>query len=71
MKKIIFHRKMTAHAGLSGAAFDDLKAKLWEFMKEEIYPNENAFREQNHNIGHASREWTHRTFFFVRHTSWR
>jgi alkylation response protein AidB-like acyl-CoA dehydrogenase len=48
-----------APSGLDAAAFAALKAKLLNFMREEIYPNEQRFREECHAIGHASNEWTH------------
>eukprot|EP01063_Lacrimia_lanifica_P009182 TRINITY_DN16205_c0_g1_i1.p1 TRINITY_DN16205_c0_g1~~TRINITY_DN16205_c0_g1_i1.p1 ORF type:complete len:472 (+),score=176.04 TRINITY_DN16205_c0_g1_i1:69-1484(+) len=39
--------------------FEKLKAKLWAFMKAEIYPNETLFMKQCKEIGEAGNEWTH------------
>ena len=41
------------------AEFEDLKKRLWTFMKEDIYPNEKTFNHQNHEIGLNGNEWTH------------
>eukprot|EP00966_Prymnesium_polylepis_P079698 1846778-Prymnesium_polylepis.1 len=34
------------------------RAQLWTFMHEEIYPNEEIFARQCHEIGQRSNEWT-------------
>ena len=39
--------------------FEDLKNRIWQFMREDIYPNEQQFVQQNHEIGIRSNEWTH------------
>ena len=38
--------------------FEELKDKLWTFMKEDIYPNEQLFYAQSTTF-HAHNEWTH------------
>lgn len=43
----------------SPADFDALKVKLWKFMQEEIYPNEQQFLKESHHIGATTNEWTH------------
>lgn len=43
----------------SAAAFEDLKARLWTFMNQEIYKNETLFLEQSKEIGERGNEWTH------------
>ena len=40
------------------AGFEKLKVKLWNFMTEEIYPNERKFEEQSRAFEHTN-EWTH------------
>jgi hypothetical protein len=51
----------------SGREFNELKAKLWKFMIEDIYPNEQRFLSECKHIGESgSNEWTHapiRTLF--------
>ena len=42
--------------GLPDAEFEAMKAKLWSFMKEDIYPNEKLFEHQSRAIG-ATNEW--------------
>jgi alkylation response protein AidB-like acyl-CoA dehydrogenase len=39
------------------AAFEALQAKLWKFMEEHVYPNEQKFLLQQREIGEASNEW--------------
>lgn len=39
--------------------YEALKQKLWNFMKEDIYPNEQKFHRQCVAIGSESNEWTH------------
>ena len=41
------------------AEFEALKAKLWKFMREDIYPNELLNMEQARAIGRSGNEWTH------------
>eukprot|EP00040_Diaphanoeca_grandis_P014490 m.73556 g.73556 ORF g.73556 m.73556 type:complete len:460 (+) comp24572_c0_seq1:23-1402(+) len=43
----------------STADFEALKEKLWAFMHEHIYPNEQLFMKQCEHIGHTTNEWTH------------
>eukprot|EP01051_Picozoa_sp_SAG22_P005130 SAG22_NODE_296_length_12811_cov_14.899780_18_plen_82_part_00 len=38
--------------------FEALKAKLWKFMEEEVYPSEVRFAEEQREIGHSGSEWT-------------
>ena len=38
--------------------FQELKVKLWDFMRTEIYPNEKKFVEQSRAFDHSN-EWTH------------
>ena len=49
---------MEAVQGTSTESFEALKAKLWDFMINEIYPNETVFVQQGRDIGAASNEWT-------------
>jgi len=44
---------------MESAQFDILKAKVWKFMEDHIYPNEQLFAEQNEAIGRSGNEWTH------------
>eukprot|EP00036_Acanthoecidae_sp_10tr_P015075 CAMPEP_0206293582 /NCGR_PEP_ID=MMETSP0106_2-20121207/4212_1 /ASSEMBLY_ACC=CAM_ASM_000206 /TAXON_ID=81532 /ORGANISM="Acanthoeca-like sp., Strain 10tr" /LENGTH=448 /DNA_ID=CAMNT_0053724183 /DNA_START=171 /DNA_END=1514 /DNA_ORIENTATION=- len=37
--------------------FEETKAALWRFMKEDIYPNEQLYHEQCREIGRRSSEW--------------
>jgi alkylation response protein AidB-like acyl-CoA dehydrogenase len=39
------------------AEFNALKERLWKFMKEEIYPNEQRFIQEIKEIGESSNEW--------------
>lgn len=43
----------------SDDAFESLKQRLWRFMQTEIYPNEQRFLKECHDIGNSSNEWTH------------
>ena len=42
---------------MEATAFSELKRKLWKFMKEDIYPNEQLFAKQSLDIGERSNEW--------------
>jgi alkylation response protein AidB-like acyl-CoA dehydrogenase len=44
---------------MEAAAFEDLKKRVWDFMQEDIYPNERLFAEQAEEIGLSGNEWTH------------
>ena len=37
---------------------EELKATLWDFMHNHIYPNEEIFLRQSKAIGARSNEWT-------------
>ncbi|KAK3279147.1 hypothetical protein CYMTET_12955 [Cymbomonas tetramitiformis] len=50
---------MSGLEAMAPAQFEALKAKLWTFMHDSIYPNEQLFIQQTHAIGQASNEWTH------------
>jgi len=41
------------------SAYQELRKKLLDFMREEVYPNEERFRTESHHIGISSNEWTH------------
>lgn len=43
---------------MEAGAFEDLKTRLWTFMKSDIYPNEELFRRQNHEMA-SHTEWIH------------
>ena len=42
----------------SEEGLEALKAKLWSFMKQHIYPNEQRFARECHEIGRSGNEWT-------------
>ena len=42
---------------MDALAFKNLKIKLWKFMKKDIYPNEQLYAKQCHEIGVQSDEW--------------
>lgn len=46
-----------AIASMPPAEFEALKAKLWVFMQEDIYPNEQLYAVQSKAIGEASHDW--------------
>jgi len=51
---------MPGTTGCSAEAFEALKASLWDFMEHEIYPTEQEYMRQCHEMGAApSNEWTH------------
>ena len=45
------------NVGIPEDDFTKLKAKLWNFMESEIYPNEKLFEEQSHEIERQGNEW--------------
>eukprot|EP01083_Nonionella_stella_P043685 117888_1 len=42
---------------MDAEAFANLKKKLWKFMIEDVYPNEQLNAKQYHEIGQKSNEW--------------
>jgi hypothetical protein len=43
--------------GLPENEFATLKAKLWHFMENDVYPNEKLFEEQSKEIERQGNEW--------------